>query len=123
MTLACRLTEKALQSGQTVYLHAQHEQQAHHLDKLLWTFSQGGFVPHELWQAQTETADCPVLIGHSAPPDEHHSILINLAAEVPTFFSRFERLLEIVDPGDPAPGRQRYQYYKDRGYPLETHKI
>lgn len=93
------------------------------MDTLLWTFNQGSFLPHEIWQPEQQAAECPILIGHQEPPEIHHQVLINIASEVPRFFSSFERLLEVVDPGDPSPGRQRYQYYKDRGYPLETHKI
>jgi DNA polymerase-3 subunit chi len=50
-------------------------------------------------------------------------VLINLSDDVPAYFSRFERLLEIIDAAKPEPGRKRYQYYLDRGYPLQTHKI
>jgi DNA polymerase-3 subunit chi len=27
------------------------------------------------------------------------------------------------DPEDRAQARQRYRYYKDRGYPLATHEV
>ena len=110
-------------SGERIYLHTDSESQSSELDQLLWTFNQGSFVPHDIWQAGQDADSAPVLIGHIDPPEEHHSVLINLATEAPPFFSRYERVLEIVDPQNPAPGRTRYKYYKDRGYPLETHKI
>lgn len=93
------------------------------MDALIWTYNPASFIPHEIWGGQPEAPHCDVLIGTQAPPDSHHQVLINLATETPEFFSSFERLLEIVDPAHPEPSRQRYQYYKDRGYPLETHKI
>jgi len=36
------------------------------------------------------------------------------------FFSRFERVIEIVtqDENDARLGRERYSFYKDRGYEL-----
>lgn len=52
-------------------------------------------------------------------------LLINLAPEVPGFFSRFPRVAEVVD-ADPqvrAQGRERFRFYKDRGYALETHNL
>lgn len=123
MPFVCRLTEKVIRSGSPLYIHLQDEQQAQELDKLLWTFSQGSFIPHDIWQGDSLTEETPVLLGHIAPPDEHHTVLINMATAVPGFFSRYERVLEIVDPADPEPGRNRYKYYKERGYPMETHKI
>lgn len=54
-----------------------------------------------------------------------HSILINLGLDVPAFFSRFERTLEIVSPAEEhrIAGRKRYSYYKERGYPVNHHNI
>jgi len=52
-------------------------------------------------------------------------LLINLGLDVPGFFSRFERVAEVVDGDETqkAKGRERFRFYKDRGYPLETHKL
>jgi DNA polymerase-3 subunit chi len=52
-------------------------------------------------------------------------VLINLASEVPEFFSRFERLIECVDHEESvkAAGRQRFRFYREHGYPLNTHNI
>jgi DNA polymerase-3 subunit chi len=48
--------------------------------------------------------------------------LINLDDEWPPFFSRFERLVEIVgtEEDNKVKARARYKFYKDRGYPLQT---
>jgi len=51
--------------------------------------------------------------------------MINLGLEVPPFFSRFERVLEMVD-GDAvqrAKSRERYKFYRDRGYELSSHNL
>ena len=52
-------------------------------------------------------------------------VLINLAAEVPIFFSRFERLIECVDHDSAvkSASRERFRFYRDHGYPLNTHNI
>ncbi len=126
--LACRIAEKALRagvdSGQTAYIHCPDEHSLSLLDDLLWTFRQGSFIAHErlaLVQDWNDTA--PVIIGSGTPPEQLNAVMINLAEDVPLFFSRFERVAELVDPAGRETGRQRYQFYKDRGYPLETHKI
>ena len=52
-------------------------------------------------------------------------MLINLALAPPPFFSRFERLAEIVgaEAADAAAGRERYRFYRERGYELRTHNL
>lgn len=125
---ACRLADKAYQNGHAVYVLAPDAAVAQHLDALLWTFSQGSFVPHELHLNHGEakpTPPCPVLIGHDEPPADHHDILISLWHEVPPFFSRFARLLELVagDEAEKQRSRERFRFYRDRGYALETHTL
>jgi DNA polymerase-3 subunit chi len=51
---------------------------------------------------------------------------VNLRREVPPFFSRFHRLVEIVaaaDEDDAHEARTRFRYYRDRGYELRTHDM
>ncbi len=122
--LACRLAEKAYEQQQRVYIHTASDEQARQVDDLLWTFKAGSFLPHGLTDT-TKAADCTILIGHDHQPDQHIDVLINLDEEVPGFFSRFTRVLEIVDndEGKRSKARERYKFYRDRGYTLETHKL
>lgn len=121
---ACRLADKAYRLGNRIFIHTESAEQTHQLDKLLWTFQQNSFVPHGIYQKYQDDP-APVQLAHDAEPDASSQVLINLAAEVPVFFSRFERVAELVN-GDAAirlQGRKRYGFYKDRGYPLRTHEI
>lgn len=120
--IACRLTEKALKAG-TVYLHCQDRLQAATLHEKLWSFRPDAFIPHE--QSSESDPQESVVIGYQEPPESFHDILINMALETPPVFARFERLLEIVPAEHDARGasRDKYRFYKDRGYPLATHDI
>ena len=122
LQIVCRLTEKALKAG-TVYLHCQDKLQAATLHEKLWSFRPDAFIPHE--QHSGTMPKEPVVIGYQEPPESFHEILINLAIETPPVFARFERLLEVVPAEHDARGasREKYRFYKDRGYPLETHDI
>lgn len=123
--LACRLVDKAFRNGHSVYLLAASQQQAEALDQLLWTFSQGSFVPHHIQNDGKAADDVRVLIGTQEAPEHLHDVLISLAEDVPPFFSRFERVVEIV-AGDETMrenARQRFRFYRDRGYPLQTHEL
>ena len=121
---ACRLAEKAWQQGNKVYIHTESAEQSRRLDELLWTFRAGSFVPHSLDDA-TEADSSPIHIGHGEELRHHDEVLINLAPEVPLFFSRFERVAEVVDQDEQVKqqGRERFRFYRDRGYPLENHTI
>ena len=124
-SMACRLVEKIWRLGHRVYLHAADTASAQLLDELLWVFSQGSFVPHGLHTDNSASNEHPVLIGYTEPPSDWNDVLINLAPVVPEWFSRFARVAEVVGPAetDKAQGRDRYRFYRDRGYPLETHNL
>jgi DNA polymerase-3 subunit chi len=127
LRLACRIAEKATQLDHHVFVHATSDHEALKLDELLWTFSQGSFIPHRVVrEALDRPPPEPVLIGVNQPPGPGRwDVLINLAPEVPEFFSRYGRVAEVVD-ADPArreQSRERYRFYRDRGYPLSTHQI
>lgn len=131
--LACKITEKAYKQGRKIYIHTDSEQQTSLMDKLLWTFRGGSFIPHTASQtkvSKTSTNEqddekIPVLIGHEAEPQCVPDVLINLSHEVPGFFSRFERVAELVteDAEQKKKGRERYKFYRDRGYELRNHKL
>ncbi len=122
-TLAARLAEKAWRHGHRVLISVAGEEEQRHMDRLLWTFRDIAFIPHGPLGAVDPTLN-PVLIT-CAEADEEHDVLINLRPDVPEFFSRFERVAECVDeePGIRESGRQRYRFYRERGYPLNTHEV
>ena len=95
-TLACRLADKAYQQGHRVFLHTGSDEEARHMERLLWTFRDGSFIPHGLL-GQADPTVTPVLIGGGEDAGEEHDVLINLHPQVPDFFSRFERVVEPID--------------------------
>jgi len=127
LLLVCRLAEKAVGQGRRVFLHADDEGLLRTLDDRLWDFRANSFVAHR-WlaaDAMPDGADSdPVQLSSGAPAPDR-DLLINLATEVPPFFSRFERTLEIVDESEAVreAGRARYRYYRHRGYPLKHHAV
>lgn len=126
-TFICRLTEKAWSQNNSVYIQTSNEQHSKKYDELLWSFNDTSFVPHQFCSTESENSENVVLIGHSSTADVplHHDVLINLNHEAPSFFSQFERVAEIIttDETSKIKGRERYQFYRDRGYALETHKM
>lgn len=127
--IVCRLCEKATDAAQHVYVNSPEPDMGNLVDDSLWSFKQGSFISHERYTGEVNAAAGEalpmVLIGSAPPPPSHQAVLINLGSEAPAFFSQFERMLEIV-PGNAAAraaARKRYRFYKDRGYPLDTHEL
>ena len=127
LRLACKIVDKATQLDNHVFINATSENEAKQLDELLWTFSQGSFIPHRVVRDElAEAPREPVLIGVNRPPAPGRwDVMINLAADVPEFFSRYERVAEVVDANATRreQSRERYRFYRDRGYKLNTHQV
>jgi DNA polymerase-3 subunit chi len=125
--LACKIVDKATQLDHHVFIHSTSDGEAQQLDELLWTFSQGSFIPHRIVRAPLELAPAePVLIGvNQQPAPGRWNVLVNLAPDVPEFFSRYERVAEVVDANAlrREQSRERYRFYRDRGYKLNTHQL
>ena len=120
----CKLAHKIFRLGHRIYILTRDHEGAQRLDQLLWTFSQGSFIPHGLG-ARPADIDMPVLIGREEPPAAHDDVLIQLTPQVPEFFSRFRRVAEVVDgrADEKTLARERFRFYRDRGYELQTHNL
>ena len=116
---ACTLSHKAMQSNLRVLLHTPNEAMAEALDKLLWRYPATAFMPH-CRSHEAAAATMPVLLSHEPEPFPHSEVLISLHTVCLPFFSRFQRVIEIVnrDAEDARLGRERFSFYRDRGYEM-----
>ena len=119
----CRLAEQLQQKKRRVLIQVGSKEDAEELDRMLWEFRPDAFVPHALLNAEDAPSDCPVSIGWQNDPGDHHDVMINLCPELPVFFSRFQRLAEVIVQEDAVLEypRLHYRFLKDRGYPLKYH--
>ncbi|SAL10439.1 DNA polymerase III subunit chi [Caballeronia humi] len=119
---ACRLVRKAYLSGEPIVVLAEPARLAA-FDEQLWTFSPLDFVPHCM-AGSPLAAETPVVLAANLDDVPHHRILVNLSMTVPPQFARFERLLEVVgnEEQELVAGRERYRFYRDRGYALNNYK-
>jgi DNA polymerase-3 subunit chi len=119
---ACRLVRKAYQAGQPTVVVAEPAR-LRAFDEQLWTFSPLDFVPHCMADSAL-VPQTPIVLTADLDGAPHHQVLLNLGAAVPAQFARFERLLEVVGNASDelAAGRERYRFYRDRGYALNNYK-
>jgi DNA polymerase III subunit chi len=120
----CRLIRKIYRAGQKVVVFDDDAAQLARLNQTLWTFSPLDFIPHVMASAK-DASQTPVLLASEPVEFPHHDVLVNLSTSPPEFFSRFERLIEVVgtDDGDREQARGRWRFYKERGYPIATHDL
>lgn len=121
---ACRVVEKAYLAGHTVLVWHTELEELREFDELLWTFSDGCFVPHEPLASGGFDA-APVLLSMGTPPPCPVDVLVNLAADVPPCVDVAQRVAEFID-GDPErrqAGRARFRAYKSRGVEPVTHNL
>ena len=116
---ACRLLRKAWGAGSKVVVTGDPEF-LRELDAALWTFSPVDFVPH-CYDAPSPVRELsPIVFAESLQSAPHVEVLLNVGAEVPAGFERFERMIELVssEDGDLRNGRLRWKHYASRGYAM-----
>jgi DNA polymerase-3 subunit chi len=122
--VACQIIGKAYERALRVIVYTGDAEATGQMDRLLWTYSAIGFVPHCRAQ-HTLAQETPVLVDHDYLEVPRADVLVNLRQDSPSFFGRFPRLVEIVslDGADRESARARFRYYRDRGYEIRSHDL
>lgn len=124
LDVATRIVAKAHAAHGSVRVLTPDAATTEALDRRLWLLPPIGFLPHCSTDSPV-APDTPILIGHSLEHAGPSAVLVNLHSAPPPFFSRFERVAEIVgtDDADVQAGRDRWKFYKERGYELRPHNL
>lgn len=112
---------RAGSEGRQVLVYVQAGERSEQLDRLLWTRQATGFTPH-CRAADKLATETPIVLASELETPPHDACLLNLSDDIPPGFSRFQHLIEIisVEDEDRIPGRERFRFYRERGYPLEN---
>ena len=122
---ACRIAAKALGQRLRIRIYSHNEIANRTIDSLMWSTPPTSFIPH-CRHTNALASETPILIGGQEEPRFHTDLLVNLESTPPPQFERYARLVEIVSNDDEADqrfARDRYRYYKDRGYALVHHDL
>lgn len=122
LKLAARIIAKAYRQHGSVRVLTPDASTTAALDRLLWLEPAQAFLPHCRMDSVIAN-ETPIWIDETLSHAGPASVLVNLHRDPPPFFSRFERLAEVVGADDAqlAAGRARYRFYRERGYELKQH--
>jgi DNA polymerase-3 subunit chi len=122
--VAARLVGKAWALHGSVRVLTDGEDGTAEFDRYLWLWPATGFLPH-CRLASPLAGETPILVDHLLEHEGPAAVLVNLQSAPPPFFSRFERLVEIIGTSDDdaASGRERWKFYKARGYEIRPHDL
>ena len=122
LKLAAKIIAKAYRIHGNVRVLTPDADTTHALDRLLWVDPPLAFLPHCRMDSRV-ASETPIWIDERLEHAGPASVLVNLHPEPPPFFSRFERLAEVVaaDEARLAAGRARFRFYRERGYQLKQH--
>ena len=114
------LIGKAYAQKKALLVFAPDAELASTLDRHLWMHPPTGFVPHVSSHSPL-AAETPIVITGNLESSPQNERLFNLSAEVPTAFSRFTSVIEVVGRAEDErlSGRERAKFYKDRGYEIK----
>ncbi len=115
------LVLSALIKRRQVTIFTEDQNAASNVSANLWQNKQESFLPNVLAN-HTLAAQTPVVVHWQESQLFQDDMLINLTAIEPSFFSRFTQLIELVsgDEQDKTVARQRYKFYRDRGYEIKN---
>lgn len=124
---ACRLLRKAVAGRGVQVVVVGDGDVLGAIDVALWRLSPVDFIAHcDVDAEATVLARSPVVLAvRDGAPLPHRQVMLNLGAEVPSGFERFERLIDIVgdDEQDRRTARIRWRHYADRGYAIVRHEF
>ena len=115
LNFSCRLAERGVSLGCSVFILAESHEQLVELDEKLWTFSATSFIPHRFQSAKT--SEDLVTVGNELPSSDHNDVLINLRNISFANPNQFSRITEIIiqDESHITLARKRYRSYQEAG--------
>ncbi len=122
----CRLAQQYYEQGKTVCILCASSVHAETIDKLLWTFEEQSFVPHEIVISEAQVSEAPVLIYPKKDDRIHADVLINAQSITGSdigFLSQFGTIIDFADLWDDylkQMSRERYKILSKIGYEMIT---
>jgi len=115
----CELAETFFDQGRRVLITVLDENQGVTLDRFMWTWKKGAFIPHAYDNGAVDCLDEPVVIG-SCERNANGARVLIMGKPCPLEFLRqFEHIIdfaELYDDQLAEASRQRYRNYAEAGF-------
>lgn len=124
-SLACDMAANAWRDGKKVLLACENEEQAFRLDEALWQRSPDEFVPHNLSGELTKAPTPIEITWGNKRNSQMRQLLITLQTQVPSYFNSFNQIIDFVPTleDEKIPARERYKFYRQQGWQLQTEQV
>ena len=116
--LFCELAEEFLRQGQRSLIIVQDENQGVTLDRFMWSWQKGSFIPHAFANGAVECLDEPVVTATAEENSNGANVLIMGKPCHLDFIRQFKTVLdfaEVYDDQMAEASRERFAAYRDAG--------
>ncbi|HEX9777655.1 MAG TPA: DNA polymerase III subunit chi [Geopsychrobacteraceae bacterium] len=115
----CRLAEQFFAEGKRVLITVQDENQGITLDRFMWVWDKGSFIPHAYDNGSVDCLDEPIVITSGEENPNAAAVLIMGKPCSLKFARRFEQVVDFAETYDTAlaeQARQRFAAYRNAGF-------
>lgn len=115
----CELAEEFFTSGKRVLILVQDDNQAVTLDRFMWTWKKGSFLPHVFDNGAVDCLDEPVVIAVEERNSNGARVLIMGHSASFEFTRQFERIIDFAEMYDDdlaAAARRRFTRFREAGF-------
>ncbi len=118
----CELAAEVYQGGQRVLITVMDDNQGVTLDRFMWTWQKGSFIPHCFDNGAVDALDEPVVIVTEERNPNGAGVLIMGKPCSPAFLRQFDQVIdfaEVYDDQLAQASRQRFARYRKEGFEPE----
>lgn len=115
----CQLAEQFYQNGAKILITVSDQNQAVTLDRFMWTWNKGSFIPHAYDNGAVDCLDEPIIIELNERNPHGADVLIMGSPCSLEFIRHFRHVIdfaEVYDQGLAGEARQRYANYREAGF-------
>jgi DNA polymerase-3 subunit chi len=120
----CELSEQFFQDGQRVLVAVEDDNQGVTLDRFMWTWKKGSFLPHAYDNDAVDCLDEPIIIETEERNPNGARILIMGKPCSLAFVGMFEHVIDFAELYDPLlrdAARRRYATFREAGFEVAMH--
>lgn len=117
--LLCELAAEHFSAGKRILVTVQDDNQAIALDRFMWTYDKGTFLPHAYSNGIVDCLDEPIVISVREENPNAATVLIMGSPCSVDFIKRFQLAIdfaEVYDKQLAQKARVRFRGYRDAGF-------